>query len=68
MTLKSLSRVARLVGVVVSPLLTAPAAGADLERGPGALFARSGAPLAPHARHPAPATSRDGRRGQRISF
>ena len=68
MTLKSLARVARLVGVVVSPLLTAPAAGAELERGTVALFARNGVPISPHARHPPPTTPRDASRGQRVSF
>jgi len=33
MTIKVLSRAARLLGFVVSPLLTAPAAAADVERG-----------------------------------
>ena len=68
MTLKSVSRVARVVGFVVSPLLTAPAAGGDLERGALALFARSEIPVAPRDRQPASAAPEDVRRGRRVSL
>jgi hypothetical protein len=68
MTFKSVSRVARLVGFVVSPLVTAPAAGTDLERGAFATAVRGEGPAALHARVPA-ACGKQPRGGQgRVSF
>lgn len=68
MTFKSASRVLRLISLVVSPLLTAPAAADDLQRGLLARTARGDDLSAVHARAcagRAPASDR-GRRGRAL--
>jgi hypothetical protein len=48
MAFRFISRAARLVGFVVSPLLTAPAAGGEFERGVLAATLRGEGPAALH--------------------
>jgi hypothetical protein len=67
MTVRSVSRLVRLVGFVVSPLITAPAAGADLERGALAPVAHSAASPMLRARHVAATATPHARVARRVT-